>query len=110
MIQQLVDFFYIVGAPEEVFVFWKKNSFLLLSDSLHEKKEIEKLNVVGESINPDRIGSWINVSEKGGIDGGWCFTVRMSGVLICSLLLTSAASVSDQLGGGHQFCGERSSV
>ena len=53
MIQQLVDFFYIVGAPEE---------------------EIEKLNVVGESINPDRIGSWINVSEKGGIDGGWCFT------------------------------------
>lgn len=31
MIQQLVDFFYIVGAPEE---------------------EIEKLNVVGESINP----------------------------------------------------------
>lgn len=53
MIQQLVDFFYIVGAPEE---------------------EIEKLNVVGENINPDRIGSWINVSEKGGIDGGWCFT------------------------------------
>jgi len=53
MIQQLVDFFYIVGAPEE---------------------EIEKLNVVGEQINPDRIGSWINVSEKGGIDGGWCFT------------------------------------
>ncbi len=50
MIQQLVDFFYIVGAPEE---------------------EIEKLNVVGEQINPDRIGSWINVSEKGGIDGGW---------------------------------------
>lgn len=53
MIQQLVDFFYIVGAPEE---------------------EIEKLNIVGEKINPDRIGSWINVSELGGIDGGWCFT------------------------------------
>lgn len=50
MIQQLVDFFYIVGAPEE---------------------EIEKLNLVGEKINPDRIGSWINVSELGGIDGGW---------------------------------------
>ena len=47
------DFFYIVGAPEE---------------------EIEKLNQVGEKINPDRIGSWINVSEMGGIDGGWCFT------------------------------------
>ena len=53
MIQQLVDFFYIVGAPEE---------------------EIEKLNIVGEKINPDKIGSWINVSELGGIDGGWCFT------------------------------------
>jgi len=32
------------------------------------------LNLVGEKINPDRIGSWINVSELGGIDGGWCFT------------------------------------
>ena len=109
MIQQLVDFFYIVGAPEEV-----RYCFILFFFSYWPFyfQEIEKLNVVGESINPDRIGSWINVSEKGGIDGGWCFTVSVFCCIRTLLCLKKQfqKKVSDQLGGGDQFCRERSCV
>merc|ERR1712137_837727 len=49
LIQRMVDFFWNVGAPET---------------------EIAKLNDVGASINPKRIGSWIDMSAKGGMDGG----------------------------------------
>lgn len=54
-IQKMVDFFWNVGAPET---------------------EIDKLNDVGALINPSKIGSWIDMSEKGGMDGGWYFPVE----------------------------------
>lgn len=53
-IQKMVDFFWNVGAPES---------------------EIDRLNDVGALINPIRIGSWIDMSAKGGMDGGWYFPV-----------------------------------
>eukprot|EP01103_Thecamoeba_quadrilineata_P008330 TRINITY_DN18098_c0_g1_i1.p1 TRINITY_DN18098_c0_g1~~TRINITY_DN18098_c0_g1_i1.p1 ORF type:complete len:462 (+),score=61.43 TRINITY_DN18098_c0_g1_i1:166-1551(+) len=51
-IQRMVDFFWNVGAPET---------------------EIDKLNEVGTRINPVVIGSWIDMSIQGGMDGGWYF-------------------------------------
>ena len=56
-IQRMVDFFWNVGAPEP---------------------EIDRLNDVGASINPTRIGSWIDMSAKGGMDGGWFFPVDIT--------------------------------
>eukprot|EP01087_Luapelamoeba_hula_P010868 TRINITY_DN2899_c0_g1_i1.p1 TRINITY_DN2899_c0_g1~~TRINITY_DN2899_c0_g1_i1.p1 ORF type:complete len:470 (+),score=67.62 TRINITY_DN2899_c0_g1_i1:161-1570(+) len=56
-IQKMVDFFWGVGAPES---------------------EIDKLNDVGASINPVKIGSWIDMSAKGGMDGGWYFPVEVT--------------------------------
>eukprot|EP01106_Pelomyxa_sp_JSP_P017543 TRINITY_DN725_c0_g2_i1.p1 TRINITY_DN725_c0_g2~~TRINITY_DN725_c0_g2_i1.p1 ORF type:complete len:411 (+),score=127.50 TRINITY_DN725_c0_g2_i1:170-1402(+) len=56
-IQKMVDFFWNVGAPES---------------------EIDRLNDVGALINPVRIGSWIDMSGKGGMDGGWYFPVDIS--------------------------------
>lgn len=53
-IQRMVDFFWNVGAPET---------------------EIDRLNDVGALINPITIGSWIDMSAKGGMDGGWFFPV-----------------------------------
>jgi len=54
-IQKMVDFFWVVGTPEV---------------------EIERLNDIGASINPTVIGSWIAMSNKGGMDGGWYFPVQ----------------------------------
>jgi len=51
----MVDFFWNVGAPET---------------------EIDRLNDVGSDINPPVIGSWIDMSGKGGMDGGWFFPVE----------------------------------
>jgi len=56
-IQKMVDFFWNVGAPES---------------------EIDRLNDVGALINPVKIGSWIDMSGKGGMDGGWYFPVDIS--------------------------------
>ena len=56
-IQKMVDFFWNVGAPES---------------------EIDRLNDVGALINPAKIGSWIDMSSKGGMDGGWFFPVDIS--------------------------------
>jgi len=53
----MVDFFWNVGAPES---------------------EIDRLNDVGALINPVKIGSWIDMSGKGGMDGGWYFPVDIS--------------------------------
>jgi len=55
-IQKMVDFFWNVGAPES---------------------EIDRLNDVGALINPIKIGSWIDMSSKGGMDGGWYFPVEI---------------------------------
>lgn len=55
IIQKMVDFFWNVGAPES---------------------EIDRLNDVGAVINPSNIGSWIDISQKEGMDGGWCFPVN----------------------------------
>jgi len=55
-IQKMVDFFWNVGAPES---------------------EIDRLNDVGALINPVKIGSWIDMSSKGGMDGGWYFPVEI---------------------------------
>jgi len=57
LIQEMVDFFWNVGAPEQ---------------------EIDRLNEVGGLINPLTIGSWIDMSTKGGMDGGWLFPVTVS--------------------------------
>lgn len=53
-IQKMVDFFWNVGAPES---------------------EIDRLNDVGALINPIKIGSWIDMSARSGMDGGWYFPV-----------------------------------
>jgi len=55
-IQKMVDFFWNVGAPED---------------------EIDRLNDVGALINPVKIGSWIDMSKQGGMDGGWYFPVEI---------------------------------
>ncbi|BFU19850.1 hypothetical protein conserved domain containing [Entamoeba histolytica] len=54
LIQKMVDFFWNVGAPEV---------------------EIDRLNDLGAEINPFFIGSWIDMSQQGGMDGGWFFPV-----------------------------------
>lgn len=56
LIQEMVDFFWNVGAPES---------------------EIDRLNNIGSIINPLTIGSWIDMSTKGGMDGGWVFPVEV---------------------------------
>jgi len=56
-IQKMVDFFWNVGAPES---------------------EIDRLNDFGALVNPVSIGSWINMSKIGGMDGGWFFSVPIS--------------------------------
>jgi len=56
-IQKMVDFFWNVGAPES---------------------EIDRLNDFGALVNPASIGSWINMSKIGGMDGGWFFPVPLS--------------------------------
>jgi hypothetical protein len=55
-IQRMVDFFWNVGAPES---------------------EIDRLNDVGAAINPQIIGSWIDMSSKKGMDGGWYFPAEI---------------------------------
>eukprot|EP01120_Amphizonella_sp_Union-15-10_P006940 TRINITY_DN2299_c0_g1_i1.p1 TRINITY_DN2299_c0_g1~~TRINITY_DN2299_c0_g1_i1.p1 ORF type:complete len:448 (+),score=95.83 TRINITY_DN2299_c0_g1_i1:106-1449(+) len=59
LIQKMVDFFWNVGAPEA---------------------EIDRLNDVGTLINPLVIGSWIDMSSKGGMDGGWYFPCEAPGI------------------------------
>jgi len=56
-IQRMVDFFFDVGASES---------------------EIDRLNSVGALIEPSKIGSWIEMSDKQGMDGGWYFPVEMT--------------------------------
>lgn len=56
-IQKMVDFFYNVGAPDT---------------------EIDRLNDIGSLINPLKIGSWIDMSANGGMDGGWFFPVDIT--------------------------------
>jgi len=53
----MVDFYWNVGAPES---------------------EIDRLNDFGALVNPLSIGSWINMSRIGGMDGGWFFPVQLS--------------------------------
>jgi hypothetical protein len=57
LIQEMVDFFWNVGAPDE---------------------EIDRLNNIGGVINPANIGSWIDMSTLGGMDGGWIFPGDMA--------------------------------
>jgi hypothetical protein len=57
LIQEMVDFFWNVGAPDE---------------------EIDRLNSIGGVINPAYIGSWIDMSTLGGMDGGWIFPGDMA--------------------------------
>jgi len=55
--KKMVDFFWNVGAPET---------------------EIDRLNDFGALVNPVSIGSWINMSKIGGMDGGWFFPVPLA--------------------------------
>jgi len=48
----MVDFFFDVGAPDQT---------------------IDHLNTVGALMEPPVIGSWITMSKKAGMDGGWFF-------------------------------------
>lgn len=65
IVQKMVDFFWNVGAPEN---------------------EIDFLNTIGGVINPPNIGSWIDMSARGGMDGGWFFPVETA----VSVALTAA--------------------
>eukprot|EP01103_Thecamoeba_quadrilineata_P007364 TRINITY_DN17251_c0_g1_i1.p1 TRINITY_DN17251_c0_g1~~TRINITY_DN17251_c0_g1_i1.p1 ORF type:complete len:346 (+),score=40.30 TRINITY_DN17251_c0_g1_i1:110-1147(+) len=56
-IQSIVDFFWSVGTPGV---------------------EIDRLNDIGSLLHPSRIGSWIEMSSKGGMDGGWEFPEELS--------------------------------
>jgi len=73
-IQRMVDFFWNVGAPED---------------------EIDRLNDVGALINPVKIGSWIDMSKMGGMDGGWFFPVEIP--------LRLAMEAADQGGAIREF-------
>ena len=35
------------------------------------------MHYVGKRVKPSKMGSWINVSDLTGIDGGWCFKDTM---------------------------------
>jgi len=76
-IQKMVDFFWNVGAPES---------------------EIDRLNDVGTLINPLRIGSWIDMSNRGGMDGGWYFPVPMT-----VALALEAADPGDPVNRVHEW-------
>ncbi|KAL7715387.1 PH domain-containing protein [Entamoeba marina] len=65
LIQNMVDFFWNVGAPDE---------------------EIDHLNNLGCQINPSEIGSWIDMSVMNGMDGGWFF----KGDLVCDVIRDTA--------------------
>jgi len=41
------------------------------------ESEIDKLDFIGQVVNPTVIGSWIRTSDKGGLDGGWFFPVEV---------------------------------
>jgi len=56
-IQRMVDFFFDVGASES---------------------EIDRLNTLGALMEPSRIGPWIEMSDKQGMDGGWFFPVKIA--------------------------------
>ena len=61
LIQNMVDFFWNVGAPDE---------------------EIDHLNNLGCQINPSEIGSWIDMSVMNGMDGGWFFKGELTNDII----------------------------
>jgi len=56
-IQRMVDFFFDVGASEN---------------------EIDRLNTLGALMEPSKIGPWIEMSDKQGMDGGWFFPVPIT--------------------------------
>jgi len=56
-IQRMVDFFFDVGASEP---------------------EIDRLNTLGALMEPAKIGPWIEMSDRQGMDGGWFFPVKIS--------------------------------
>ena len=56
-IQRMVDFFFDVGASEP---------------------EIDRLNTLGALMEPAKIGPWIEMSDRQGMDGGWYFPVKIS--------------------------------
>jgi hypothetical protein len=65
LIQKMVDFFWNVGAPEE---------------------EIDKLNDIGALLNPAEIGSFVEMSEPGGMDGGWFFPIPAGSASLDTIL------------------------
>ncbi|ELP88153.1 hypothetical protein EIN_223660 [Entamoeba invadens IP1] len=50
MLQSVVDTFWAVGTPAS---------------------EIERLNLTGVRIDPKNLGMWLDLSKRGGMDGGW---------------------------------------
>src|SRR6185437_10250367 len=74
MIQRMVDFFWNVGSPEA---------------------EIDRLNSVGEVLNPLHIGSWIEMSDRGGLDGGWFFP--MTSALESALVAAESGQIATKL-------------
>jgi len=72
-IQRMVNFFWNVGAPET---------------------EIDHLNDIGTLINPATIGSWIDMSAKGGMDGGWFFLHNPLPISVCTQAADSGPAVT----------------
>jgi len=55
-------------APKIVSFFWNMGSPMT---------EVDRFNDVGALINPRNIGSWIQTSLNGGMDGGWVFPAEI---------------------------------
>jgi len=55
-------------APKIVTFFWNMGSPMT---------EVDRFNDVGALINPRNIGSWIQTSLNGGMDGGWVFPAEI---------------------------------
>lgn len=74
-IQRMVDFFWNVGAPEGEIDRYGTSAFdaIIITNC----NTTCRLNDVGALINPIKIGSWIDMSAKGGMDGGWYFPVEI---------------------------------
>ncbi|BFU20662.1 hypothetical protein EHI8A_032220 [Entamoeba histolytica HM-1:IMSS-B] len=74
MLQSVVDTFWAVGTPPS---------------------EIERLNNIGIKVDPRNLGLWLNISERGGMDGGWFMLTEHSPNVI--KLVSDGGKINDKI-------------